>query len=556
MPFIGNKGIVMKRLFNMKIPMAKNVFSNVSLISFSALFTVFIFLLCSYHPGNTSALQYYLPTTKWGQFGSGQGLFDISTSLACPYRIELNPSSGNVYIAEWPDNVTEFTSSGTFVKLWASKLLNITSDNICSNSKPVSMSFDKLGNAYVVNSNLVNDQTKTIMKFDLNGRLTANWNIEPIDLKDNSAGNIQSIVVDPVSSNVFVLTSNGVQIFDSGGKFLKRWDWGFEPPFKIDLQFVQDIAIDSSQPPNVYVLASSKVQKFDSEGKPVGDWDLRYNNSLAFGTPSAIATDKEGNIYVTDSDNNLISKFSSNGVSLGRFGSSCVMSTGKGCVEPDGSGPLSAGDGQFNSIEDMAIDSSGKLYLLDSGNERVQVFAPNSSPSKFSFIEPAIKLMGANTSLKNGMISYHDQNNGFSIEYPKDWNLTQTIDTITKKVTGITLAPANPPKHAISHKIPTLEISHINSHNYITNETKSLDDIVKDILTYDIYLHGHNPTYSSKGEIKVAKINGGDESFNRTATVMTKGNQAFSLEFEAPSEDYSNLSDDVEKIITSFRFLN
>jgi hypothetical protein len=43
---------------------------------------------------------------------------------------------------------------------------------------------------------------------------------------------------------------------------------------------------------------------------------------------------------------------------------------------PDGPGPLSLGDGQFSKPEHVALDSEGKMYVVDRGNERIQVFAP------------------------------------------------------------------------------------------------------------------------------------------------------------------------------------
>jgi len=42
---------------------------------------------------------------------------------------------------------------------------------------------------------------------------------------------------------------------------------------------------------------------------------------------------------------------------LGKIGSPCKMSTGEGCIDPDGSGPLEKGDGQFSKPEHVSIDS-------------------------------------------------------------------------------------------------------------------------------------------------------------------------------------------------------
>lgn len=63
-------------------------------------------------------------------------------------------------------------------------------------------------------------------------------------------------------------------------------------------------------------------------------------------------------MYGVDADNHRIQKFDSNGKFITKWGS-------KG-----------NGDGQFTSPAGIAIDSSGNVYVVDTGNDRIQVFAP------------------------------------------------------------------------------------------------------------------------------------------------------------------------------------
>jgi DNA-binding beta-propeller fold protein YncE len=53
-----------------------------------------------------------------------------------------------------------------------------------------------------------------------------------------------------------------------------------------------------------------------------------------------------------------------------------------GCMDPDSSGPLSLGDGQLNSPERIPVDSTGNVYVADTGNSRIQVFSLSPSASK------------------------------------------------------------------------------------------------------------------------------------------------------------------------------
>jgi sugar lactone lactonase YvrE len=74
-----------------------------------------------------------------------------------------------------------------------------------------------------------------------------------------------------------------------------------------------------------------------------------------------VATDSSGNLYVADTGNNRIQKFSSSGVFITKWGS------------------YGSGSGQFDGPQGMAFDPTGKIYVADTGNARIQVFTPSST---------------------------------------------------------------------------------------------------------------------------------------------------------------------------------
>jgi hypothetical protein len=78
-----------------------------------------------------------------------------------------------------------------------------------------------------------------------------------------------------------------------------------------------------------------------------------------FDDPKSMAIDSQGNIYVVDSDNYRIQKFSSSGVYITKWGS----------VGGEGSG-----DGEFDDPRGIGIDSSDNVYVADIGRDDVQKF--------------------------------------------------------------------------------------------------------------------------------------------------------------------------------------
>lgn len=89
-------------------------------------------------------------------------------------------------------------------------------------------------------------------------------------------------------------------------------------------------------------------------------------NLAAFHTPSGLAIDAEGNLYVADTGNHRIRKVSPTG----------LVSTlaGDGTV---GTRDGLAAQAQFNGPVGVAVDKTGQVYVADTYNDRIRVISPD-----------------------------------------------------------------------------------------------------------------------------------------------------------------------------------
>jgi hypothetical protein len=95
----------------------------------------------------------------------------------------------------------------------------------------------------------------------------------------------------------------------------------------------------------------------------IGDLNTEDEN-LAFNSPSDIALDSAGNIYILDSGNQRIQKFTPEGKYLATIGRK-------------GQGP-----GEFNYPSSLDIDGQGNLYVLDPFVKKIQVISPQGKELK------------------------------------------------------------------------------------------------------------------------------------------------------------------------------
>jgi predicted membrane-bound mannosyltransferase/DNA-binding beta-propeller fold protein YncE len=180
--------------------------------------------------------------------------------------------------------------------------------------------------------------------------------------------NPRDIAVAPDGSLYIADTNNHrIQHLTPDGTLLQQWGTfadvakGAAPGGTFYEPWGVAVGLDGS----VYVADTwnHRIQKFTKDGEFITMWGYfgQAETPFALWGPRDIAIDSLGMVYVTDTGNKRVVIYSPDGEYINQFGSVGF--------EP----------GQFNEPVGIAIDSGGLIYIADTWNQRVQVISPDGS---------------------------------------------------------------------------------------------------------------------------------------------------------------------------------
>jgi DNA-binding beta-propeller fold protein YncE len=156
-------------------------------------------------------------------------------------------------------------------------------------------------------------------------------------------------------SFTYVTDTNNKRVlaFDAGGNFL--FSFGEDGSAKGQFKFPYGISTDDKGRVFVADLYNGNISIFDEKGKFIEYFGPQDSKEKKITAPAALRIiDKK--VYVTDIKSNIAYVFDLNGKLLLEIG------------KPG------TNEGEFNAPNGVTADAEGNIYVVDTGNQRVQIF--------------------------------------------------------------------------------------------------------------------------------------------------------------------------------------
>jgi DNA-binding beta-propeller fold protein YncE len=207
---------------------------------------------------------------------------------------------------------------------------------------------DDDGFVYITYSN-------SVRKFDDTGGIVGDFTF----YQNGGLADPSDIVVDSANNRLYVASTGNNRLFklSTYGDFLDS-----EP----GLSNMEGLSL-SPNAERIYIISSNVKEYNTSNLSLVSQWGETGSAEGEFDSPTGIDTDEVGNIYIADTGNSRIQKYSSDGEYLSQWGEE------------------GTGNGQFAYFDDypqlgVNVDNQDNVWVADTYNNRLQKFSyiPNS----------------------------------------------------------------------------------------------------------------------------------------------------------------------------------
>ncbi|RAJ96008.1 putative secreted protein (Por secretion system target) [Larkinella arboricola] len=340
------------------------------------------------HPNQTVA---QIITTIAGLPNQGDGGPAVQANLGSPYGVAVD-SQGNIFIADrYNHRIRKVTPNGIISTVVGTGTQGFTGDGgpaVQANlSSPNGVAVDTQGNLFIADfgNNRIRKVTANGTISTVAGTGTQGFTGDggpattaslrhPRGVAVDTQGNLFIADLDnqrirKVSSGGIITTVAGNGTYGSGGDGGPATSAGIGSPYgvAVDKQgnlFIADGSnnrIRKVSPTGIITtVAGNGTYGFSGDGGPA--------TSAQLSSPSSVAVDAQGNLFIADASNYRIRKVATNGLIYTVAGNGPIGDGGDG-------GPATSA--QLNLPTGVAVDSQGNLIIADMGNRRIRKVSAN-----------------------------------------------------------------------------------------------------------------------------------------------------------------------------------
>jgi uncharacterized protein (TIGR03437 family) len=323
-----------------------------------------------------------------GPSAYGDGGPATSAQLHLPMGVAVDKSF-NVYIADTGDNtIREVTTDGniatiagdSFPGYWGDAGLAISAEL----HSPEDVALDSSGNIYIADTANAYIREVTISNGDINyiagdgsigfsgdgGYATSAGLIAPFALTVDSSGNVffaengDSRVreINAKTLDISTVAGNGVAGFAGDGTTAAYAQ--INSPTGVAVDSAGNLYIADSLNHRIRKVSGGTISTFAGNGTMSYSGDGGAAIQAQLNTPQGVAADAAGNLYIADTLNNVVRKVSPNGT-IANF-------AGKGGSAGNSGDGGAATGAQLNGPQGLAVDASGNLFIADTLNAKVR----------------------------------------------------------------------------------------------------------------------------------------------------------------------------------------